>query len=135
MNSQHDPKGAATRGDTAELKAAAAWGGPVPRAVLGVATLIFGGSGLVALLSWLVLPMMFDAPGSDESIYTWLLVGSILLYPFFAFGGLVVAWRSSGRGDPARALKLLQIPLLGATLVAVAVALLQVVCGGSFTCR
>ncbi|MDC0672802.1 hypothetical protein [Nannocystis radixulma] len=109
--------------------------GPMPRVMLVVATVIFGLTGLLSLPMLLFTPMMFDAPGSEDSVYTWLLVGSLLLYPFLTLGGLVLAWRANGRGEVELALKRLQIPLLAASLVVGAVMLLQLVCAGKFACR
>ncbi|MBZ5715789.1 hypothetical protein [Nannocystis pusilla] len=134
-DSQRDPRGAATRSDTAEIEAMADLSGPVPRVALLVSTVLFGLTGLLSLPMLLVTPMIFDAPGSEDSVYTWLLVGSLLLYPFLTLGGLVLAWRANGRGEVALALRRLQIPLLAASLVVGAVVLLELVCAGDFACR
>lgn len=95
----------------------------------------FGLGVLMALMMLMLSPMMFDAPGSEASIYPWLIVASLALYPVFAIGGMIAAWRAFAREDFAGALRRLAIPGVGALLVVAAFVVLEVVCGGEFACR
>lgn len=94
------------------------------------------GLGLLGDLVMLMFsPMMFDAPGAAESIYPWLIVFSLMLYPIFTLIGLLTAWKAFNQADHAGALRRLLIPLLGAGLVFAAFAALELMCHGEFACR
>jgi len=100
-----------------------------------IGTAIFGLGVLVELPMLLMSPMMFDAPGSEQSIYPWLILGSLLLNPLFVLVGLLLGWIAFARQAYGKAVTCLVIPALGAGLVFGSFALLQVVCDGNFVCR
>lgn len=95
----------------------------------------FGLGLLAALVMLMFSPMMFDAPGAAESIYLWLIVFSLMLYPIFTLIGMLAAWRAFNSSDYATALRRLLIPLIGAGLVIGAFVALEVICNGEFACR
>lgn len=103
--------------------------------LLIVASVVFV-LGLLPVAALLMFaPMMFDAPGSEQSIYPWLIIGSLLIYPLCVLLGLGLAWTARARGDASAARRALLVPLLGVALIVASVALLQVVCAGQFACR
>lgn len=95
----------------------------------------FGLGVLMALFMLMFSPMMFDAPGATDSIYPWLILASLAVYPLLAIAGLIAAWRAFARDDFAAALRRLLVPLAGAGLVLAAFAALEIVCNGEFACR
>lgn len=104
-------------------------------ALLVLGTAGFGLGVAMALFMLLFSPMMFDAPGAVDSIYPWLILASLAVYPCLAVGGLIAAWRAFSRDEYAAATRRLLVPLLGAGLVVAAFAALQIVCAGEFACR
>lgn len=107
----------------------------MPTVVLVLASALFSLGVLIALGLLMISPMMFDAPGSESSIYPWLIIGSLLLYPVLTLIGLPLAWRAHSRRDRRATRLRLLLPLLGVGLVVGSVALLQIVCAGKFACR
>jgi hypothetical protein len=105
------------------------------RVVLVACTLIFGFGVLVDLLLLMIAPMLFDAPGSQQSPYPWILVGAILLYPLLVAIGLGLGWRAYGRGEYGRAAKLALLPALAVALFVADIIALEVFCDGEFACR
>jgi hypothetical protein len=103
-------------------------------ALLVLGTAGFGLGVLAALSLLLFSPMMFDAPGSERSIYPWLILASLALYPVLTLVGLTTAWRAFLRGEHPAALRRLLAPLLAAGLVFAAFTALEVACAGEFAC-
>ena len=100
-----------------------------------ICTAIFGLGVLLELPMLLMSAMMFDAPGSEQSIYPWLILGSLLINPVFVLVGLLLGWLAFGRQAYGKAVAWLVIPALGAGLIFGSFALLQIVCDGNFACR
>jgi len=107
----------------------------MPTFVLILASAAFALGVLLDLGMLMMSPMMFDAPGSEQSIYPWLIVAAMLLYPLLTLIGLILAWLAHSRQNFGRAFAMLSLPLLGVALVVAAFAALQVMCGGAFDCR
>lgn len=103
--------------------------------LLILASVIFGLGTLVELPVLLFMPMMFDAPGSEQSIFPWLILASLLLNPVLVLLGLTLGWVAFGRAAYGKAVVLLALPVLGATLVYASFAPLQAACSGDFACR
>lgn len=102
---------------------------------MGVCTLVFGLGLLVDLLFLMFSAMMFDAPGSEQQVLPWMLVGCFLLYPLLVFVGLGLGWREYARGNYDRAVKWALLPSLGVLAVVLVVVALGVFCDGEFACR
>lgn len=111
------------------------------------ASLIWAVLTLLAAPVWLLslpLVMMFDAPGSSENPWLWLILSGVFSLPLLCaltplllwlLYGLGSAWprarrRLSCLGHAAHAL-----PLLSPFTVVVAVIGLQLFCGGNFACH
>lgn len=103
--------------------------------VLIVITALFAPASLMSSGALVMSPMMFDAPGAEQSIYPWLLIGSLMLAPLLSIAGIVLGWRAFSYGEYGRAIRRAMLPLLGAALVITSVVLLSVKCGGEFVCQ
>lgn len=103
--------------------------------VLIVITAVFAPASLASSGALVMAPMMFDAPGSEQSIYPWLLLGSMALAPILSLAGIVLGWRAFSFGDYGRAIRRAMLPVLGAVLVVTSVLLLYARCGGEFACK
>jgi hypothetical protein len=78
-----------------------------------------------------MLPMMFDAPGSEANPLTWLLAATIAAFPLFCLVGAVLPWffrRTSFGGW------LFLLPILDIAMVATAFFALGYFCDGKFSC-
>lgn len=75
--------------------------------LLILASVIFGLGTLVELPVLLFMPMMFDAPGSEQSIFPWLILASLLLNPVLVLLGLTLGWVAFGRAAYGKAVVLL----------------------------
>jgi hypothetical protein len=88
-------------------------------------------AGLLSLLPVAMLPMMFDAPGSDANPLTWVLVATIAAFPLFCLVGAILPWcfrrTSFGRW-------LFLFPVLDVALIAAAFFALGRYCDGRFSC-
>jgi hypothetical protein len=88
-------------------------------------------AGLVSLLPVAMLPMMFDAPGSEANPLTWVLVATIAAFPLFCLIGAVLPWffRRTCFGG-----WLFLLPILDVAMVAAALFALGYFCDGRFSC-
>ena len=84
--------------------------------------------GIMGLFS----PMIFDANGSEENPLNYLLLFSILSYPFFVILGLVIAWRAGQ--ERRRMLIGLGICALPWLIFATSLLLIGLICNGKFVC-
>lgn len=76
-------------------------------------------------------PMMFDAPGSDENALTQFLFFSVLAFPVLCLMGGILPWKF--RHNP-KSIWLYGLSGLAIALIVVAAALLELQCGGDFSC-
>ncbi|WP_249741905.1 hypothetical protein [Thalassospira tepidiphila] len=76
-------------------------------------------------------PMMFDAPGSDENVLTQFLFFSVLAFPVLCLMGGILPWVFKRH---PKSIWLYGLSGLAFALVAVAIVLLSVQCGGDFAC-
>ncbi|MEQ9346721.1 MAG: hypothetical protein RIG26_09790 [Thalassospira sp.] len=89
---------------------------------------------LAALMSMpLVMfsPMMFDAPGSDNNALTQLLFYSVLAFPALCLAGGILPWMF--RRHP-QSIWLYALGGLAVGMLVIAIVLLEIQCGGSFSC-
>lgn len=89
---------------------------------------------LAALMSMPMVmfsPMMFDAPGSDENIYTQFLFFSVLAFPVLCLLGGILPWIC---GRHPKSIWLYGLSGLAIGLLILAIVLLSVNCGGDFAC-
>jgi hypothetical protein len=76
-------------------------------------------------------PMMFDAPGSDENIFTQFLFFSVLAFPLLCLLGGILPWVFKPHPKPTW---LYGLRGLAIGLLFLSVVLLSVQCGGDFAC-
>lgn len=107
-----------------------------------IATAVWGPGLFVGLFMTAMSVMLFDAPGSQDVVWTKLLFAAIASGPALCVVSVLGSWLAWGvtrRWEPARGAVargvLAALPLLSVVLVVIAVVLLQVNCGGSFSCR
>jgi hypothetical protein len=88
-------------------------------------------AGLGSLLPVAMLPMMFDAPGSEANPLTWVLVAAIAAFPIFCLVGAILPWtfRRTSFGGWLFLLPVLDIAMVVAMLFA-----LGYFCDGRFSC-
>lgn len=107
-----------------------------------IATVIWGPGFLVGLFMTGMSVMLFDAPGSENVVWTRLLFASVASAPALCIVSVIGSWivwlvtRSwePGRGSALRG-AMAALPLLSVLFVVIAAVLLQVNCGGSFSCK
>lgn len=76
--------------------------------------------------------MMFDAPGSAESHYTWMLFWSMVALPFAWVLGAGVPWIFYKK---RWGIALFLIPIANVAVIAAIFELINARCGGSLTCK
>lgn len=89
---------------------------------------------LAALMSMPMVmfsPMMFDAPGSDENVLTQFLFFSVLAFPVLCLMGGILPWIFKRH---PKSIWLYGLSGLAIALIVVAAALLELQCGGDFSC-
>jgi hypothetical protein len=93
---------------------------------------------LVSLLSVpfaLTAFMLFDAPGSENNTYLWVVFWSALALPFVTIGAVSYAWYVTLKdSNYKRALLVLLLPVLDISIIVVGMVLIQVFCHGDFSC-
>lgn len=102
--------------------------------LLLLASVLFPALLLIDLGLLMFSPMMFDAPGSERSVYPWIIIATLINYPLTVLLGLRLAWAAHARGDVGMARRTLVLPITGVGLVVGSFVLLQVVCAGQFAC-
>lgn len=105
-----------------------------------LATVGWGLAGLAALVPAALLVMVFDAPGSEENPWTWVILCGGWSFPPLCLLSIIlswVAWGATRHGTAGRGLRVgaALLPLASLAVVAVGFGMLQARCGGSFACR
>lgn len=110
-----------------------------------IASAVWGVGLVLGLAPLLVSVMMFDAPGSEDNPWTWVLAGGFASFPVLCLVSLCatwLAWLFTRRWTPERAaagriirLATALLPTLGVLAVLFGIVMLQWKCGGSFSCR
>ena len=62
------------------------------RVWLIIATVVYGVTAMMALAFYLILPMMFDAPGSEENTALVAFATCIVIYPFLSVIAVALGW-------------------------------------------
>jgi hypothetical protein len=96
-----------------------------------VASLALIAIGGMSLLPVIMLPMMFDAPGSDSNPITIALVVVIAAFPVFCLIGSVLPWIFRRRSFAGW---LFFLPVVDLVLIVAAFFALGFFCGGRFAC-
>ncbi len=104
------------------------------RIYLIVASIIFGILVLPSLPMIMMSAMMFDSPGSEDSIPTITLVISLIAYPFVTFIGVVTAWILFMRKKHILAILSASLPILNILIGIAAIIYMAVFCDGNFAC-
>ncbi|MFT3709733.1 MAG: hypothetical protein QM817_19060 [Archangium sp.] len=107
-----------------------------------IATGVWGAGFVLGLLMTAMSVMLFDAPGSENVVWTQLLFASVASAPVLCVLSVIGSWvawlvtrnQEAGRGRVLRA-SIALLPLLSVVFVVIASVLLQVKCGGSFSCK
>lgn len=79
--------------------------------------------------------MMFDAPGSQDSLATNVLFGAVLAYPLPTLIGAVLSYRNCKAERYSRCLISVPLSYAGALAILLAYGAIELFCGGSFTCK
>jgi ABC-type sulfate transport system permease subunit len=87
--------------------------------------------GLAAILAAAMMPMMFDAAGSESNPFTVGLAVSIVALPLFCFSGAVLPWILRRRSF---ATKLFLLPVIDLAAIAIFLIALSYFCDGQFSC-
>ncbi|MBQ4820354.1 hypothetical protein [Aquimarina sp. MMG016] len=104
------------------------------RIYLIIASSIFGLLILPSLLMIMFSAMMFDSPGSENSVPNITLVSSIITYPIITCIGIVLCWILFVRKKYLTAIIFASIPILNILVGIMAVVYLFVFCDGNFSC-
>lgn len=80
-----------------------------------IATAVYGVTSLLTLALFLVIPMMFDAPGSENNASLLAFASCIVLYPFISILAVVLGWVLRNKSTQT-AFYITLLPLLDAIL-------------------
>jgi len=91
------------------------------------------------LLAWfpalLVLPMLFDAPGSQSNQGAQAIALTILIYPLPVVAGNKYFWQGYQRVKALKLTAYTGLSLVGPVMLLISFALAHVACHGSVACR
>ncbi len=104
------------------------------RLYLIIASVVFGILILPSLPMIMMSAMMFDSPGSEDSIPTITLVISLVAYPFVTCIGIAVAWILFSRKKHIAAIILASLPVISILVGIGAIIYMAVFCDGNFAC-
>ena len=99
-----------------------------------VASIIFGILILPSLPMIIMSPMMFDSPGSENSIPTITLVISLVAYPFVTVFSIAVSWIAFVKRRHLFAIIAASLPILNILIGIAAIVYMAVVCDGNLDC-
>lgn len=104
-------------------------------AALIIINIIFGLALIPACVMAMFAPMIFDAPGSQNSSLTWFLFYAILSFPVLIVISIVATWIFYFTRHYKLAFWISLMPLLSVGWMVLAFALLQTLQGGNFRGR
>ncbi len=104
------------------------------RIYLIIANIIFGILILPSLPMIMMSAMMFDSPGSEDSVPTITLVISLVAYPFVTVIGIVTGWILFTRKIHLLAIVFASLPILNIIIGIAAIIYMALFCDGSFAC-
>ncbi|WP_109298870.1 hypothetical protein [Aquimarina sp. AU474] len=104
------------------------------RVYLIVASIIFGILVFPSLPMIMMSAMMFDSPGSEDSIPTITLVVSLIAYPFVTFIAIVTAWILFVRKKHLLSIIFASLPILNIIIGIAVIIYMAVFCNGNFSC-
>ncbi len=104
------------------------------RVYLIVASIIFGILIVPSLPMIMMSAMMFDSPGSEDSIPTITLVLSMIAYPFVTCIGIALGWILFSRNKNLMAILFASIPALNIVTGIIALLYMTIFCNGNFAC-
>ncbi|GAA4277755.1 hypothetical protein [Aquimarina mytili] len=99
-----------------------------------VASIIFGILILPSLPMIMMSAMMFDSPGSEDSISTITIVISMVSYPFITCIGITIGWILFSKRKYLLAILFASIPALNICIGIIAIIYMMIFCGGNFAC-
>lgn len=102
------------------------------RLLLIIATSLFGLLLIPSLIMCMISPMLFDAPGSENNIFTWMLLLSVLSFPVLTITSIVLSWIFYSNKNYKVAVYCATTPLLSVALFILSIVLLEVSSGGKF---
>ncbi len=99
-----------------------------------IASIVFGILILPSLPMIMMSAMMFDSPGSEDSIPTITLVISLIAYPFVTSISIIVAWILFVRKIFFGAILSASLPFLNILIGIGAIIYMSIFCDGNFAC-
>ena len=104
------------------------------RIYLIVASAIFGILILPSLPMIMMSPMMFDSPGSENSLPTIIFVLSLVAYPFVTVFGIAVSWILFSKKKHLFSILFATLPVFTIIVGLLAIIYMAVFCDGRFDC-
>jgi hypothetical protein len=91
--------------------------------------------GLVSILLALTSFMLFDAPGSENNNYVWLVFWSALALPIASFGAVIASLIMIIKlQNFKKAVMVFVIPIVVIALLVAGLVLIEMFCNGNFSC-
>ena len=93
---------------------------------------------MASLLPLMMSMMLFDAPGSENNVWLWCVVGSMASFPLLCAISIVGSWISYAVSEQthAGAMRVLGLlPLASPVLFGLSCAMLMLRCHGQFVCH
>ncbi len=104
------------------------------RIYLIVTSVVFGILILPSLPMIMMSAMMFDSPGSEDSLPTIILVISLVAYPFVSCFSIVTAWILFTNNKNFASIFFASLPILNIIIGIVAIVYMFIFCDGNFAC-
>ncbi|MEW7279227.1 hypothetical protein ABW636_11595 [Aquimarina sp. 2201CG1-2-11] len=104
------------------------------RIYLIIASAVFGFLILPALPMIMMSPMLFDSPGSENSIPTVTLAISLITYPITTIIGSIIAWILFTKKKYLIAIIFASVPILNILVGILTIIYMAFFCGGNLGC-
>ncbi|MDY8134117.1 hypothetical protein [Aquimarina sp. 2201CG5-10] len=104
------------------------------RIYLIVTSVLFGILIFPSLPMIMMSPMMFDSPGSENSIPTIILVISIIAYPILTVIGIALGWFLFTKRKNLIAVLFASLPILNIIIGIATILYMAIACNGNFDC-
>lgn len=100
-----------------------------------IVNVLFGAIGLLSIFVALMSVMLFDAPGSENNTYLWVLFWLLALFPVSCFFSIMVSNIFIFKYQQyKKALWVFIVPCILVVLIISSVVLIEINCGGNFVC-
>ena len=102
---------------------------------IGLSNFVWIMAFLVSIPFLIWTPMIFDAPGSEKAIPTWMLFCSLISFPISCLVSVIGSWVVWIFKKKAAILFFVFLPLMSIFFIGLSFFVSEIICDGSFACR